>query len=278
MHPGQNKFGDGAVTNDQTIRPAVRPSLDLVDIFIVLLFSASIVIFIFTIGTQFINSPTFQVLPTFVTNAYSAIWTSLASGVTGVGLVVVKSLLQDRTTRPNYFLYVAVTSTVFIFAVIGIAMASRYLNPRPPPPVPVGVALLNIAGPASFEFGALPGSQAAVRMKGTYQVKDGEVSGHVDEGSVTTNALFQPPFTMTLNRMEMRSCYIHPVYGADQMDIFPPVGKSENSQDINIKLEKEHTYQLPKMDFKFKLASDARPDRAWLCAALDNDAGYMPAQ
>jgi hypothetical protein len=266
------------VSHDQSISPSVKPSLDLVDIFIVLLFSASIVIFIFTIGTQFINSPAFQILPAFVTDAYSAIWASLASGGAGVGLVVVKSLLQDRTARPNYFLYVALTSTAFVFAVIAIAMVSQYLNPRPPLYPPTGVTLLDKAGPASFEFSSLPGSQASVRMKGTYQVKDGEVSGHLDEGSVTTTALFQPPFSMTLSRLEMRSCYIHPVYGADQMDVFPPIGKSENTQDINIKLEKDHTYELPKMNFKFKLANDARLNRTWLCAALDNDAGYMPAQ
>ena len=264
--------------HDQSIRTTAKPTLDLVDIFIVLLFAASIDIFILTIGTRFSNNPVFQVLPAFLTDAYSAIWASLASGGAGVGLVVVKSLIQHRSAKPNYFLFVALTATVFLIAILAIAFVSRYLNPRPPLYPPAGVTLLDKAGAANFEFNALPGSSAAVQMKGTYQVKDREVRGHLDHGSITTTAFFQSPFPMTLRRLVIRSCYIHTVYGADQMDIFPPIGKSEYSQQINIKLEKSHTYELPKMDFVFDLPSDAMLNKTWLCAVLDHDAGYMPVQ
>jgi hypothetical protein len=264
--------------HDQSIRTSAKPSLDLVDIFIVLLFAASIDIFILTIGTQFSNNSVFQVLPAFVTDAYSAIWASLASGGAGVGLVVVKALIQHRTARPNYFLFVSVTATVLLVAILAIAVVSHFLNSRPSPNPPPGVTLLEKTGPATFEFGSLPGSQASVQMTGTYQVKDREVRGHLDHGSVTTTAFFQSPFSTTLRRLVIRSCYIHSVYGADQMDIFPPIGKSENSQQISIKLEKNHTYELPKMDFVFELPKDARLNRTWLCAALDHDAGYMPVQ
>jgi hypothetical protein len=266
------------VSHDPSIPISSKPSLDLVDIFIVLLFAASIDIFIFTIGTQFINNSAFQTLPAFVTDAYSAIWASVASGGAGVGLVVVKALLQRRTKRPNYFLFVSLTAAVLLFGILGIALASQYLNPRPALMPPPGVALLDKTGPTNFEFNSLPGAQASPRLMGTYRVEDRKVRGHLSRGSVTTTSLFQPMFPIILRRLEIRSCYIHSVYGADQMDVFPPIGKSQNSQDINIQLEKNQTYDLPTIDFEFELPNDAKLNRTWLCAALVNDAGYIPAQ
>jgi hypothetical protein len=260
-----------------------RPSPDLIDIFIILLLAASIDIFIFTIAAQFINSAAFQRLPAFVTDAYSSIWASVVSGGAGIGLVIIKSLSARRAQKPNYLLFVSIAAAALLAAILGIAIVSQHLNPRPPIYPPPGVALIDTSkisnSAAEFEFDSLPGGpMVSYRLTGTYQVKGSEVSGHLKGGFLTTTESFAPLFPMSITRLVFRSCYIHPVGGIDQMDIFPAIGKARNSKDLDIKLEKNKTYEFPEMDFIFDLPPDFQPNRIWLCAGMENGAGYFPAQ
>lgn len=258
------------------------PRADLVDIFIVLLLASALDIFVFTIATQFIGNSAFLTLPSFLTDAYSSIWASVASGAAGIGLVVVKSLSASRPEKPNYILLVLLTAAALLAAIIAIAIAARWLNPRPFLQPPPGVALIdpskNSAAPQPFEFVSLPGSTVAHRLKGSYSVKNREVSGAMTAGVVVPTEAFNPAFPQSVTKLTFRACYIHPVYGSDQMDVFPVLGKSDNSVDLKIPLEKNHSYKLPPMSFSFQLPVDARPNRTWLCAAIENSLGYMPAQ
>jgi hypothetical protein len=79
----------------------VRPGL--IDVFIVLALAGAIDIFIFAMATQFINNPVFDKLPSFITDAYSAIWSSAVAGAAGVGAAIAKVLTRKSgSATPNY--------------------------------------------------------------------------------------------------------------------------------------------------------------------------------
>jgi hypothetical protein len=262
---------------------ARRTSPDLIDVFIILLLASAIDIFVFTMATQFIGSSTFERLPTFLTDAYSAIWTSAASGAAGIGLLIVKTLALRRQEHPNYFLLALAAALTLMVAVIAMAVASKFLNPAPAAALPLGVSIIDTtdknARSTDFEFSSLPGSLVRHRLKGSYFFRDGEVFGEMTDGFMSPTEQFTPAFPVTATRLFFRACYLHPIYGVDQMDTFPFVGNSTNSVDLNIKLEKGASYKLPSTKFSFKLPPEARPGRTWLCAAIENTmGGYFPAQ
>jgi hypothetical protein len=62
------------------------------------------------------------------------------------------------------------------------------------------------------------------------------------------------------------------------MDISPSAAKAANSTPLSISLKVGQSYELPSFKFQFELPADARANRTWLCAALLNDAGYIPIQ
>lgn len=106
--------------------PPVRP--DLIDAFIVLLLAAAIDIFVFAMATQFINSPVFQKLPSFITDAYTAIWTSVVAGAAGIGAAILKAVNRPAGTQtPNYLVYVLVTSLVILAVIVGLAAFALWL-------------------------------------------------------------------------------------------------------------------------------------------------------
>ena len=98
---------------------------DLIDAFIVVVVAAAIDIFIFAMATQFINNPAFQKLPYFITDAYTAMWTSVVAGGAGIGAAVVKAFTRKPGVQtPNYVIYVISTAILFAFIIIAIAYVS----------------------------------------------------------------------------------------------------------------------------------------------------------
>ncbi|MGL3104625.1 hypothetical protein [Bradyrhizobium sp. BR 1432] len=115
---------------DHSRSGTARP--DLVDAFIVLLIATALDIFVFSMATQFISSPAFQKLPSFIMDTYSAIWTSVASGVTGVGLALVKAINRKPGQHaPNYLLYILATAFGLIAAIVLLAFISLRMAPVP---------------------------------------------------------------------------------------------------------------------------------------------------
>ncbi|MDK4723387.1 hypothetical protein PH552_28945 [Rhizobium sp. CNPSo 3968] len=269
-----------AVHQRQVLRP------DLIDIFIIVLIAGAIDIFIFTIATQFISRTTFQHLPTFLTDAYKTVWASAVSGSAGVGLVIIKSLRTPSNRRPNYGIWVLGVAGVLLLAILAIAIIAKVLNPRPPIDVPPGVALISygVPGPANFEFKPLPGG-GDFQLIGTFSVKGDDrgakaktVVGNLQSGYfvIPQSQPYGPP--KEVKELAFQVCYIHTVFDAEQRDNFPPVGKSENAIDIDVKPIAGQRYPIGARDFSFTLPDDVDPDRAWLCAALVTDFGYIPMQ
>jgi len=259
-----------------------RPSPDLIDVFIILLLATALVIFVMTVATQFVNSSAFITLPAFLNNAYSAIWTSLASGSAGIGLVVVKTLMFRKVERPNYMPLALLTAAGIMAAVLLIAVTSRWLNPAPTRKPPSGVALIDTStssgGPIRFEFASLPGSQINYRLEGTYSYGNDQVSGEMNEGTIFFSQQWSPAFTESATRLTFRGCYYHPVYGIDQMEFTQIIGKASNSIPLDFKMEPGKSFSLPPMKFSFRLPPEAEKGRTWLCAAIENTVGFIPVQ
>lgn len=106
---------------------------DLIDAFIVILIAAAVDIFIFWMATQFIQNPAFQNLPSFVTDTYTAIWTSTLTGTAGIGAAIVKAFTRKPGQHaPNYLLYVLLTALGFFVAIVVLAYVSTTLTqPQP---------------------------------------------------------------------------------------------------------------------------------------------------
>lgn len=168
-----------------------------------------------------------------------------------------------------------------LIAIIAIAAAFHWLNPHPALNTPPGVTLIDptkdSTQPISFEFVTLPGDPTPHRLSGTFTVSGGEVHGNLHHGTFTTTDQlpYVPPF---LTKLTFNICYIHPVNGMDQKDVFPLVGKTDNSIPLNIRLKANMTYELPVMQFTLKIPTEAQPNRTWLCAAIENPAGYFVSQ
>jgi F0F1-type ATP synthase membrane subunit c/vacuolar-type H+-ATPase subunit K len=100
--------------------PPIRP--DLIDACIVFFLAAAIDIFLLAMATQFINSPVFQTLPSFITDTYTAVWTSLGVAGAGIGSAIIKAFTRDpNARRPNYVLYVLFTALALIVVIVLLA-------------------------------------------------------------------------------------------------------------------------------------------------------------
>ena len=103
-----------------------RQNPDLIDVFIVILMAGAIDIFIFSMATQLVDIPVFKTLPSFITDAYTAVWTSAVAGAAGIGGAIVKALTrQPGTQTPNYIVYVFLTALTAFIAILAVAYASR---------------------------------------------------------------------------------------------------------------------------------------------------------
>jgi tetratricopeptide (TPR) repeat protein len=113
---------------DVKVEPKANP--ELIDVFIIILMAGAIDIFVFSMATQFVHDPVFQNLPSFIKDAYTAVWTSAVAGGAGIGAAIVKAFTRSPGTQtPNYIVYVLVTALAVFVAIFGVAYASRYVFP-----------------------------------------------------------------------------------------------------------------------------------------------------
>jgi hypothetical protein len=88
------------------------------DSIIIILVAAALVLFLLwaTSRTQHITA--FEQLPDWLKDSYHAVWTSAASGATGIGLAIVRVFTRKpEDPRPNYLLWIMVV-TVFVLILI----------------------------------------------------------------------------------------------------------------------------------------------------------------
>lgn len=117
---------------------AHRSRLGFLDTFIVILISSAVVIFLLWAATRTAGLNSFEILPNFLAESYRAIWISLVSGASGIGLAIIKVLSPKKSgPLPNYFMYVLGTTigmlTLIVLLRIILAPKETRLEPDPSP-------------------------------------------------------------------------------------------------------------------------------------------------
>lgn len=268
-----------------TRTPAQSIHPDIVDVFIIILLAAAIDIFVFWMATQFTAIPVFQTLPGFVTGAFSGIWTSVATGTAGIGLVLVKYIGTARADRPNYFVYVAGTAAGLFVVILLLAVVSIFVirlkdgstSPRPLPPL--GAFLLDIPTDGSDQIlNQNNGNQYfSYSYEGTVALKGQTLQGTLKPSTFTTSEKFVPLSGQTLNAIAVNFCHWKWIGSSWSVDWSPVHNGVKNSASINVPLKTSQTVPLPQLPFEIPIPSDADRSQSWLCVRLNfNDGGFFP--
>ncbi len=113
---------------------------DLTSSLVVLLVSTAIVIFIFWIASQFLQVPSFQKLPDFISGTYKGFWSTAVTGGAGIGLAIVRAFTHRNEPHPDYLNLILKVTAVLLAAVILIiflpAMAPKPGPVQQPAPTP----------------------------------------------------------------------------------------------------------------------------------------------
>jgi Na+/glutamate symporter len=108
----------------------------LPEVFIVLLISAAVVIFVFWISTQFLGAATFQNLPPWLTAVFKNVWAAVGAGATGIGLALLKAFTSRGQPQPNYCKYISFSVSGFLLIILVLVRigSPKPVGPYPPPP------------------------------------------------------------------------------------------------------------------------------------------------
>ncbi|HEV2211975.1 MAG TPA: hypothetical protein VGS99_01385, partial [Gammaproteobacteria bacterium] len=109
-------------------------NLDFLSTLAVILCSAAITIFLFWLSSRLVGLQILENLPSFITGAYSGIWTAAAAGTAGIGLGIVKALTSKDRPQPNYLKWILIVTGLFLAITIvltgGLYAFSRYMDSK----------------------------------------------------------------------------------------------------------------------------------------------------
>jgi hypothetical protein len=276
--PPSNLQTDPVASSESVLRAIkVGRQLTLLDTVIIILASCSIVIFVFTIGAKFLHQDTFDKLPDFIKNSYTALWS--AGVVAGGALVgsVIDALSTRESTKGSFILYIMGTTILLMALIVGtIELARSVDDPRfivPSGATEVSVTS-NTARPVHFymqnRFNV--GNQA--RIQGTYEVKDGELTGQV------LNSEIEPfPQGAVAPSTQMTSISIHICYlGAqNHLPVFtqtPQFPIDSNREVISTTANMQQPFPIPDFKFKIDVANLTYVSPPYLCAFVDGQQNF----
>src|SRR5579872_5240058 len=185
--------------------------LSLLDTVIIVLISCSIVIFVFTIGAKFLGRDTFDKLPDFLKDSYSALW---SAGVVAGGALagsVVDALSKRESTKASFFTYITAMTLIIMALIVGTVELSRAIE-GPQFTAPPGATAIDLktatARPVDFYLQDRLGG-APARIRGSYQIKDGRLEAQVTEAELepVTMPPFPPP-GLRLTSFSVHVCYL----------------------------------------------------------------------
>jgi hypothetical protein len=259
---------------------------DIVDVFIIILLASAIDIFLFWMATQFTANPVFQKLPDFVSGAYSGVWTSIATGTAGIGLVIAKYLSQRHKDHINYFLYVSSTSIGFFVIIIAISLISLFTDKSrvqaqipPKPPVSFSSFRLDIPSDGTDQIFDQNDNTWGwdYSYKGRISLIDRKLKGALQPSIFRTSLAFRPLPDQTLRRISADICYWKLINGAWYVEWFPPHSNTKNSVEINIPMKADMSANMPGFDFNITAPNEADLKESWLCLKIDfNGGGFVP--
>lgn len=227
--------------------------LSLLDAVIIILASCSVVIFVFTIGAKFLGRDTFDKLPDFLKDSYSALW---SAGVVAGGALtgsVIDALSKRESTKGNFILYIMGTTIAIMILIVGTIELTKSTEP-PRFSVPNGAKAIEVRGnttaPIAFflqnkGFGGNP-----VRILGSYEIKDGELTGSI-KGSELYPMLTAAPLNVHLSAISIHVCYLAVRNGTPTLTQAPELPTDSNREAISTPANVQSPYKIP--DFKFSI-------------------------
>jgi hypothetical protein len=258
-----------------------KPKPDLTEAFIILLISAAIVIFMFWIATQQLGQDTFSQLPPYISGAFKSIWTSVATGATGIGLALVKAFTRGNRPQPDYLKYIGMTTFCLLVPITVIIVASMHSGrtqvKQPPNTTTIKPDTSNTE--FDIENPSIYGGPVTYILRGTFSVKDGTLTGHLNSGIVRVAAIV-PPGTLEdpITRISFRTCYNDKRQPSILRQIFPITPKARDSIDVNFPIKAGAVYNVPQTDFSFELPDQKFVSAQWFCAQLTKEFGYFAAE
>jgi hypothetical protein len=252
---------------------------DLPEVFIVLLISAAVVIFVFWISTQFLGAATFQNLPPWLTAVFKNVWAAVGAGATGIGLALLKAFTSRGQPQPNYFKYISFSVSGFLLIILVLVRigSPKPVGPYPPPPNTSAIDY-NKSAPVEFDLENPSNIPLKYRLQGSFTVQNGILTGRLASGKVEAPHVLPEMFPRTITRISFRACYNDPTIPELVRNVFPPTPKARDSLDVNLQLKPDASYALQSGEFTFELPPRNHVSAAWLCAALATDVSYFPAE
>jgi len=243
---------------------------------IIILISCSIIIFTFTIAAKFLGRDTFDRLPDFLKDSYSALWS--AGAVAGGALVasVIDSLSKYPSTKTGFIAYVMITTLLIMTLIVGTVYLSK-LTETPQFAVPNGATSIAINadtdGPVKFYlqnrlFGGNPAN-----IIGHYEIKNGELTGEIDEAELMPATPVGPmtgplPPPLPLTWMSIHICYLSIQNGNPSQARRPEIPESSNRVEISTTTDIQTIYHIPKFGFKISVKHVDNITPVYLCAFI----------
>jgi hypothetical protein len=268
-----------------TVPPPERePQLTLIDTAIVLLISVGLLIFIFWLATTFAGAAAFNQLPAFIQNPFQAIWSSVITGGTGIGIAIVRSVTARGRPTPNYLRQILLATGMMLVVIIAISYLARprgpimqlasdltFVDPYSDTKAPVDFTL---AGKPGF------GPQDSYQVKGSYEIKSGVLFVHMTGGifKLTPGFKIKPE---KLTYVSVGLCYVvKQENGGESWMAYPPVSPAKGGRDLNLTFVDDQPVQLPALELKVRgIPSDLPKKKTWLCAQLWTDlGGFTPVE
>jgi len=234
------------------------------------------VIFVFTIGAKFLGRDTFDKLPDFLKNSYSALWS--AGAVAGGALVgsVIDALSKRESNKGSFILYIMGTAILIMILIVGTVELSRSID-EPRFTVPAGATAIptsNTSSPLSFylqnhvDFG----NQAHIR--GTYQIKDGLLTGEVVDSELEPVPPGVMPANLPLTQIRVHVCY----FGAENHIplnlLVPKLPDDSNREPISTNSNMQQPFPIPNFKFKIDINHLSYVAPPYLCAFVDTQQSY----
>lgn len=250
---------------------------DLLDMLIILLLATALVIFMFWMASQASGSAQFQKLPAFVTNAYSAVWTTVVSGGVGLGLILIRRMRHPERAHPNYYVYVLGTALGLVVVIVGLSqMAGRPGLPKPAV-IPNALILDMPEGAPARDFRLRTMSTvSSFSYRGSVRRDHGRVIGEITASTFVANPNWAPPFPLRLAGLNVKTCRWTQPNGMWSVDWFPHGESSRDSIDLDLPLDASKSFDLPPAKFDLPWPDDAEPGETWLCMQLPNNSGFIP--
>jgi hypothetical protein len=259
------------MNSDVMGKAGIRNQLTLLDAVIIILISCSILIFVFTIGAKFLGQQTFDKLPDFIKDSYSAIWS--AGVVAGGALVgsVVDALSKQASSKGNFVAYILGTTLLIMLLIVGTVELSRSIE-GPQFSVPNGAKALDLlrdsTEPVDFyvQNKLIGGNQA--RITGSYTISKGQLKGTVANSELDPVAGLP---AIRLSSISIHICYLSVKNGAPIYTQVPEFPTAANSEKIATSMNLSSAYAIPNFQFSINIRKLENIAPPYLCAFIDGD-------